>query len=154
MYRGCWETSTNSVLRLESYFPSEYAESKGVFSCKMTGLIQFIHQITENNVFKKSQSCFHIASALHYWKKTFYVVPRRLSNNTLSPQGQPIIGLRVLQEICCPTVLCHSYCYSDWMISFICRNIPATPTYRVNLSWSDIPELVVSIRISVIEGCC
>ena len=39
---------------------------------------------------------------------------------------------------------------------FICSNIPAAPAHGVyvSLSWSDIPELVVPVRISLIEGCC
>jgi len=39
---------------------------------------------------------------------------------------------------------------------FNCSNIPAVPAYiwSIYLSWSDIPEIVVPIRISVIEGCC
>ena len=39
---------------------------------------------------------------------------------------------------------------------FIRSNIPAEPAYGVyiSLSWYDIPELVVPIRISLIEGCC
>jgi hypothetical protein len=41
---------------------------------------------------------------------------------------------------------------------FICNNIPAAPVYGVYiyiyLRWYDIRELVVPIRISLIEGCC
>jgi hypothetical protein len=38
---------------------------------------------------------------------------------------------------------------------FICSNIPAAPAYGVYISrLIDIPELVVPIRISLIEGCC
>jgi len=38
---------------------------------------------------------------------------------------------------------------------FICSNIPAAPAYGVYISQMiDIPELVVPIRISLIEGCC
>ena len=38
---------------------------------------------------------------------------------------------------------------------FICSNIPAVPAYGVYISQLiDIPELVVPIRISLIEGCC
>jgi hypothetical protein len=37
---------------------------------------------------------------------------------------------------------------------FICSNIPAVPAYGVYISQLiDIPELVVPIRISLIEGC-
>ena len=39
--------------------------------------------------------------------------------------------------------------------SFICSNIPAAPAYGViSLSWFDIPELVVPMRITLIVGCC
>ena len=34
---------------------------------------------------------------------------------------------------------------------FICSNIPAAPACRVYI---DVPELVVSIRVSLIESCC
>ena len=38
---------------------------------------------------------------------------------------------------------------------FICSNIPAAPAYGVYISHLiDIPELLVPIRISLIEGCC
>jgi len=40
---------------------------------------------------------------------------------------------------------------------FICSTIPAAPAsgiYRVTLSWLEIPELLVSILASLIEGCC
>ena len=39
---------------------------------------------------------------------------------------------------------------------FICSNNPAAPAYGVcmSLSWSDIPEFMIPIRISLIEGCC
>ena len=38
---------------------------------------------------------------------------------------------------------------------FVCSNIPAAPAYGVYISHLiDIPELVVPIRISLIEGCC
>ena len=38
---------------------------------------------------------------------------------------------------------------------FICSNIPAAPAYGVYISQLiDIPELVVHIRISLIDGCC
>jgi hypothetical protein len=41
---------------------------------------------------------------------------------------------------------------------FICSNIPVAPAYAImgyiSLSWYDIPELVIPIRISLIEGCC
>jgi hypothetical protein len=38
---------------------------------------------------------------------------------------------------------------------FICSNIPAAPLHMwyTFLSWSDIPKLVVHIRVSLIEGC-
>ena len=38
---------------------------------------------------------------------------------------------------------------------FICSNIPAASAYGVYISLScyDIPELVIHIRISLIEGC-
>ena len=39
---------------------------------------------------------------------------------------------------------------------FICSKIPAAPAYieYISFSWYDIPEFVVPIRISLIEGCC
>jgi hypothetical protein len=38
---------------------------------------------------------------------------------------------------------------------FICSNIPQHLHMEyISLSWCDIPELVIPIRISVIEGCC
>jgi hypothetical protein len=38
---------------------------------------------------------------------------------------------------------------------FICSNIPAAPAYGVyTLSWYDIPEHMVPVRISLTEGCC
>ena len=39
---------------------------------------------------------------------------------------------------------------------FTCSNIPAAPAYMeyISLRLYDIPELVVPIRISLIEGCC
>jgi hypothetical protein len=39
---------------------------------------------------------------------------------------------------------------------FICSNIPAAPLHMGYTfpSWSDIPELVVHIRVCLIEGCC
>ena len=36
---------------------------------------------------------------------------------------------------------------------FICSTIPAAPAY-ISLSWYNIREIVVPIRISLIEGCC
>ena len=39
--------------------------------------------------------------------------------------------------------------------AFIWSNIPAAPAYGyIFLSWCDVPELGVPIRISLIEGCC
>jgi len=37
-----------------------------------------------------------------------------------------------------------------------CSNIPAAPACGVyiSLSWYDIPELVITITISLIQGCC
>ena len=40
-------------------------------------------------------------------------------------------------------------------IPYICSNIPTAPAYDVYISQViDIPELVVSIMISLIAGCC
>jgi len=40
---------------------------------------------------------------------------------------------------------------------FICRNIPAAHALHMEyifLNWCDIPELLLPIRISLIEDCC
>jgi len=40
------------------------------------------------------------------------------------------------------------------ILNFICSNIPAATAYRISLSLYYIPELLVPIMISLIEGCC
>jgi hypothetical protein len=39
-------------------------------------------------------------------------------------------------------------------IPFICSNFPEAHTYEVYIKWCSIPELVIHIRISLIEACC
>ena len=53
------------------------------------------------------------------------------------------------------TVLWQNFNFPIVNFPFICSNIPTTPLYEyISLSWSGIPELVVPILISLIEGCC
>jgi len=39
-------------------------------------------------------------------------------------------------------------------LSYVHSIIPAAPAYEVYISWSDIPELLVHIMISLIECWC
>ena len=48
----------------------------------------------------------------------------------------------------------HDFNFPIVNLPFTCSNIPAAPAYGVYIYISYIPELVVPIRISLIEGCC